>query len=362
MGKASPTIYDVAALAQVSVATISRHINGTARLEDGTRERVEAAIAELGFVPNSSAQRLSSGKSMIVGLAFLKDFVNDNISGVERESMLFFDTVLRGIEVALSAQNYSVLISFVDDDFEHRVEALQRMVGTVDGIIALESVITPEIVTLFEKRLPIVVLAGDVSTEISDNVHSANDGAMYEIAEHLVRTHGVRTAGFLNGRLRSPDARNRRDAFSTRFRELGGTIAEHDILEGDWSVVSGEYAMRDRIATGIPLPEALVCANDQMAVGALGVAVAHGVRVPDELKFTGFDDTPMSQLVQPSLTTIRQDTFGMGKAAVGLLLDAIATPQRPKQSVAQPTTLVLRRSCGCTEGESVRTVKELVAS
>jgi LacI family transcriptional regulator len=360
MANTSPTIYDVASLANVSVATISRHINGSARLDPSTQERVEKAIAELGYVPNSTAQRLSSGKSMIIGLAFLKDFVLDNVPGIERESMLFIDTVLRGIEMESSERNYSVLISFVEDEFDQRLDALQRMVGNVDGIIALESVFTPDVVSRLEQRLPLVVLAGDASSDHADTVHSANDAAMRTIAEHLITVHGVKRAGFVSGRLRSSDARARRDAFLTSFRELGGTVDEGDILDGDWSVSSGARAMLDRLERGDALPEVMVCANDQMAYGAMGVARSHGIRVPEDLKFTGFDDTPISQLMSPPLTTVRQDTFGMGREAVRLLVDAMANPQRAKKLVAQPTHFVPRESCGCGEGKGMNVLREMV--
>ncbi len=359
MASTSPTIYDVAALANVSVATISRHINGSARLDPSTKERVERAIAELGYIPNSTAQRLSSGKNMVIGLALLKDFVIDNVPGIERESMLFMDNVLRGIETVASANNYSVLISFVEDNFERRLEALQRMATTVDGIIALESVFTPDVVDRLDKRLPLVVLAGDDELDNADTVHSTNDEAMREIASHLVQAHGVTRAGLINGRLRSPDAEHRRDAFVEQFSALGGTVSEVDVLNGDWSEASGHEQMLARLAIDAPLPEAFVCANDMMAFGAITVAKEKGLQIPNDLIFTGFDDTPISALMSPPLTTVRQDTIGMGVQAVHLLLDAFANPQRAKQAVAQPTQLVTRESCGCNEGKKMNQMREM---
>jgi len=361
MASQTPTIYDVATLANVSVATVSRCINGSANVEPATRARVAAAISELGFVRNATAQRLSSGKNKIIGLVFPKDFIPGDGPDVERESMLFIDTVMRGIEFEASRNDYSVLISFVDLDLEQRLEALERMLGAVDGIIALERVFTADFVSEIEYRLPVVVLAGGDTPANVDVVRSDNEGAMVAIAEHLVTQHGIQHAGFIQGRLNSPDADQRLDSFAAAFRERGGTVDDVDILRGDFTVVGGIAAMQDRMTSDVPLPEVFVSANDQMAYGAISVLQDHGREVPSDIFFTGFDDTPMSQLMTPPLTTVRQDTIGMGTAAVQLLIDAMANPKREKKLVSLPTQLVVRYSCGCSNTKGMDLVREMAS-
>ncbi len=361
MDTTSPTIYDVAARANVSVATVSRHINGSARLTPSTKSRVEKAISDLGFVPNSTAQRLSSGKHMIIGAAFPKDFIVGETPGIERESMLYIDTLLRSIETESSHRNYSVLLSFMPLEVNERAEALQRMAGSVDGIIALERVITPEILKAVDFRMPLVVLAAEADSTKYDSVTTANAHAMASIARHMIEGHGIKTAGFINGRLRSPDGYERRDSFLDTFRSLGGKVKAVDILDGDWSVDSGYDVMMKRLRLKSALPECFVSANDQMALGVQNALEEKGYSVPKDVFLTGFDDTPMSLFMNPPLTTVRQDTYGMGQEAVRLLVDAIANPGRPKQCVTLATELVVRNSCGCQSKEGLKLMRELAS-
>jgi len=357
----SPTIYDVAARAKVSVATVSRHINGSAKLSSATQRRVEKAVTELGFVANPMAQHLSSGRTKILGVAFPKDFMVGEHPGVERESMLYVDMLLRSIETEASNANYSILLSFISLDEDERIEQLQRILATVDGLIVLERVITPKVMKSVDFRVPLVVVASESDSLEFDTVTISNERAMAEIATHLVADHGVVTAGIITGRLRSPDAYERRDAFLEHFTALGGVVKKHDILEGDWSVESGYEAMTKRLKSKTKLPRCIIAGNDQSALGALNALNEHGIRVPDEVMLTGFDDTPMSLFMTPPLTTVRQDTFGMGVEAVRLLLDAIANPGRAKQSVMLNTELVLRDSCGCSTSKGLNLMRELAS-
>jgi LacI family transcriptional regulator len=170
---------------------------------------------------------------------------------------------------------------------------------------------------------------------------------MVAIAEHLVTEHHIRDAAFMGGLKRSPDARDRRRAFLEAFEARGGKVAKYNDLEGDWAVASGVAAMKARMALKQPLPRAVVCANDQMAYGVMSVLKVAGYNVPGDVVVTGFDDTPMSLLADPPLTTVRQDTLGMGRAAVRLILESLEHPGGPSQSVALPTKPIIRNSCGC---------------
>jgi LacI family transcriptional regulator len=359
--KSNPTIYDVASRAKVSVATVSRHINGTSKLSAASQRRVEKAIAELGFVANPLAQQLSSGKTKIIGVVFPKDFMIEEVPGVERESMLYVDMLLRSIETEGSKANYSILLTFASLDEKERIEQLQRIGASVDGLIALERVFTPKILKSIGLRVPLVLIASGIRSSQYDSVSISNAKAMHEIAEHLYVDHGVRTAGLITGRLSSPDSRERRDGFIERFSQLGGKVKLTDIMESDWTVRSGYVAMTERLKSKHKLPQCIVAANDQTALGAMNALVENGFNVPDDVMLTGFDDTPMSFFMTPPLTTVRQDIFGMGKEAVRLLLDAIANPGRKKQNVTLETELVVRNSCGCSTSKGLNLMRELAS-
>jgi LacI family transcriptional regulator len=357
LGTEIPTIYDVAAKADVSVATVSRHINGTANLNDKTRKRVQKAIDALGFVPNATAQSLSTGRTRILGLVFPKDFVvpDDSNVNVERESVLFLDGVLRGIELESSENNYSVLISFVSPDQEDD-DTVRRMIGTVDGLMGLEAALSDSILDEIGDRVPMVVIAGEPESSRFHSVYADNATAMRDIATHLATEHQITEAAFVSGRLRSPDARDRRTSFFKEFSALGGRVAPYNDLSGDWSVASGIEAIRERLTLTKPLPEAIVCANDQMAFGVINELKLHGIDVPRDVVVTGFDDTPMSLLADPPMTSVRQDTMGMGRSAVRVLLAAIEDPTAATTTISLPTSLVVRNSCGC----NLINVKKLV--
>ena len=347
MAESQPTIYDVAQRAGVSTATVSRALNSLDTVRPATRAKVLLAMQELKFVPNAVARGLSSGKHWILGLVFMQSSPTVDVLEVEEASLLYTDIVIRGAEARAAALGYSLLLCGAGDAHPAGVSPLMNLSGTVDGVIVLDRVMSDEEVSEFAKRIPVVLMAGEGSSAVASTVKVDNERAMRDLADHLLDVHHVSRAGFVSGLDESPDSVARLRAFRSRMEEAGAQIHAVDSLKGDWTSRGGEMAMRARLQIQNPLPEVFACANDQTAVGVIYALNATGLRVPEDVMVTGFDDITLTRYFQPPLTTIRQSGGQLGEAAVDALVAAFDGPTSEPQTIVLPTALVVRESCGC---------------
>ena len=349
-----PTIYDVARRAGVSTATVSRALNSLSSVRPSTRAKVMAAMEELEFVPNVVARGLSSGKHMILGLVFMRATVDGSVLGVEEASLLYTDIVIRGAEKRAAELGYSLLLSSADDSHPSGMTSLLSLTGTVDGLILLDRVLRDDDVADLARRIPVVLLAGKGDSTSAVTVRVDNEQAMRSLAEHLINVHGITRVGFVTGMEESPDSVARAIAFRHVIEELGGTLDDVDLLESDWTSAGGEEAMQKRIIRDEPLPQAFACANDQTAVGVIYALSASGLRVPEDLVVTGFDDITLTRYFNPSLTTIRQSGSILGEVAVDALVAMLNDDNDVKRTIVLPTELVVRESCGCVNESDAR--------
>jgi len=228
-----PTIYDVASAAGVSIASVSRVLNGRGNPMPETRERVLRAVAELGFIPDGAARALSARLKEIIGVVIRRppptEPLGDDIFQDEEESLQFPDLINRGIELAAQNRDYNLLVSSVDvDDHDHtrRVFALARK---SDGLILHDQVLDAEQLERLSRQVPVVTLAG-VATATTANVGGDNQGSMRELARHLVREHGYPTLAYLGGHPDSPDNLARQAA----FRDAVAEAANHPVGSDSW--------------------------------------------------------------------------------------------------------------------------------
>ena len=358
------TLYDVARRAAVSTATVSRVVHGQDGVREATRIRVQRAIDELGYVPDGAGQSLSRRRKDIIGMAWIvrEKTLRD---GIETECLLYYDEVLRGVQAQIRDSQWLLLTApsclQADGADEPELSHLNPLSGNVDGILLGEGFATARYIRRIAARLPVVVIAGALGAQATDVVAADNFSGAVAIITHLVADHGRRRLFHVGGPRNSPDAIQRRLALDHVLRsnpqcQLIGS------MQGIFSVASGEHAAEQLLARHrAALPDAVVCANDQMAIGVLHTLGAAGVRVPDEVAVTGFDDIYPARVVDPPLTTIRQPMRLLGEQACARLLDRIAQPSLPPAVQLLPTELVLRSSCGCPPGavtrRAVNTVK-----
>ncbi len=348
------TLYDVARLAGVSTATVSRVVHGQDRVREATRIRVTQAIEQLGYVPDGAAQSLSRRRKDVIGMVCLEREVEDY--DIENVGLLYYDEVLRGVEALIRNKNWSLLITFMQaENFgEPDFRRLDSLSGKVDGILIGEGFVASRYIERLAARVPVVVIAGTPGERAADVVAADNFSGSAAVITHLIAEHGVRRLFHVDGPPNSPDAGQRRLALEYVLRgnpqcQLVGSI------QGIFSVRSGERAGEDLLARQRgALPEAVVCANDQMAIGVMRAFAAAGVRVPDEVAVVGFDDIYPSSLLDPPLTTVYQPMRMLGERACARVLDRIADPGLSPSVELLPTELVLRQSCGCPPGTVVR--------
>jgi LacI family transcriptional regulator len=343
----TPTIYDVAERAGVSIATVSRALNSLDSVRPTTRDKVLRAMEELAFVPNAVARGLSIGKHGILGLVFTRVVGENNGLAVEEASLLYTDIVIRGAEMRAAEKGYSLLLSSFDESHPSGMSALLSLTGTVDGLIVMDRVLGDEDVAYLARRIPVVLLAGRGDSPAAITIRVDNEQAMASLAEHLVGVHGVDRVGFVTGALESPDASARATGFRRSVEAMGATMADVDFVEADWTSAGGEAAMRARLDRDEELPQVFACANDQMAVGVIFALQERGRRVPDDIFVTGFDDITLTRYFNPPLTTIRQSGGLLGEVAVDALVATIDGAEQIERTIVLPVELVVRASCGC---------------
>jgi LacI family transcriptional regulator len=347
------TLYDVARLAGVSTATVSRVVHSLDRVRDSTRARVLEVINQLGYVPDGAAQSLSRRQKNVIGLVGVERLAPHQYD-IESMSLLFYDEILRGVEQRIRYHNWSLMITYLREESDDDLRRLSALSGKVDGLLIGEGIVPSDELARLAERLPVVVVAGDPAEHAADVVTADNRSGSAALVTHLVEDHGRRRIFHVDGPPSAPDAKERRLA-------LTEVIQSHPTTEligsycGRFSVQSGEEAGEILLANRAELPDAVVCANDQMAIGILQALSRGGVRVPEDLSVTGFDDIFPGSLFEPALTTVHQPMRLLGERACARLLDRIARPDLPTQVELLPTELVLRKSCGCPPGTAART-------
>ena len=358
-----PTIYDVAERAGVSIATVSRALNSLSSVRPATRDKVLAAMRELNFVPNSVARGLSSGKHWILGLVFMQTALDNNVLAVEEASLLYTDIVIRGAEARAAAHGYSLLLCGAGENHPAGMTPLMNLTGIVDGLIMLDRVMSESEVADLTRRIPVVLLAGAGVSSAAITVRVDNEQAMRSLAKHFIDVHRVTRVGFVSGHEGSPDSVAREVSFKIAIEEAGATLADIDILKSDWTSAGGESAMRARLTRDEPLPEVFACANDQTAVGVIYALHAAGLRVPEDVLVTGFDDITLTRYFKPPLTTIRQSGSLLGEVAVDALVATLDNSEPAERTIVLPTELVVRESCGCEpESESPTEIYKMIAA
>jgi LacI family transcriptional regulator len=328
---AEPTIYQVAGRAGVSIATVSRVLRGTAPVAVATRAKVVAAVDELRYTPSRLGRSLAEGQHAANGIVF------PDLSGP------YFAEVVLGYEEVAAELGRSVLILST-----HGRQAASEMVlnlaARVDGLVVLgRTVDDAALEALVRKKLPLVLLARDdvpgVDSVTAENVTSARD-----LVGHLVVDHGYRDLAFLGDASTSPDTSQRWDGFQQGLRDQG-VDATPRLVPCAFDEAGGREAARD-VLSGEHRPRVLVCANDEIALGAISTAEDLGLRVPDDVAITGWDDVMAARHARPGLTTVRQPMRQLGARAARRLHERLAGDTSDPRHEVLPTQLVLRASCG----------------
>ncbi len=328
-----PKMADIARLAGVSVATVSRALAGSAVVAEETRVRIEAAVNQTGYVVNHVASGLRLQRTRQI-LVLLPTIANP-----------FFAEVVLGVEAEAQAQGFGVLIGSTGGAPE-REEALARqlLTGAVDGLILLtgsrptvladQPAAAGRLVAVSE-RIP----GAGVPTVSIDNIGAARQATAY------LAGLGHRRIGHIGGPPGNILTAQRLKGFHLGLATAGLDAPPDAVRFGDFTFASGERAMAALLAAA-PRPTAVFCSNDEMAIGAIKAARAHGLMVPRDLSVVGFDDIEIASAYDPPLTTVRQPRRALGRVGAELLVAALAAPAAPRRGARLAHELVIRDSTG----------------
>ena len=326
------TLSDVAKRAGVSPMTVSRVINNSGYINQKTRERVEQAISELGYVPNALARSLRFKQTKTLAL-ILTDITNP-----------FFTTLARGVEDAASERGFSVIFCNTDESRDEEAEYLNVVARKqVDGILLVPAFSSRESVDfLRDAGIPFVVLDRRIPGLSVDTVRCDSEEGAYQVTCHLMEL-GHRRIVALSG----PEAvTTAADRVAGYRRALRGSGLEDQAVEyyGEFTVKS-RYDLTRRALALDPLPTALVAANNFIVMGALRALKEAGLRVPEAMSVVTFDDVFEVIGMEPFVTVVRQPAYEIGQVATALLLDRIAGVGDPQpREMILPTQLIVRES------------------
>jgi LacI family transcriptional regulator len=303
-------------------------------------------------MPDGAARALSARLKEVVGVVVRRpQWHEESMFTDEDENLQFPDMINRGMEIVAQRHGFDLLVRSVDlnePDAGRRIVALARK---SDGLILHDRVLSPKQLDQLARQVPVVTLAG-VPTPATVNVHGDNVGGMRALARHLIADHGYRTLAFLAGHEGSPDSLARGSALAEEVAAAGATLLQGESWRGSYQAAGGAQAIERLIVSGCSLPRAIVCANDQSAIGVLYTLAQHGIAVPGEVAVTGFDDIPVARHLRPQLTSVRQSIQDLGATAFEVLYSMIGRGSGTGASargrdIALPTVLVRRESCGC---------------
>ncbi|HLI05793.1 MAG TPA: LacI family DNA-binding transcriptional regulator [Ktedonobacteraceae bacterium] len=356
------TIQDVARLAGVSKATVSRVINQKTNVNPDTRERVLRVINEKGFVPSITASGLAGKKSRLIGVLappFTSPFVPE---------------IMRGVAEVMEQSAYEMVLYSINPQHRHG-DALDRIIGmrlTAGLLVILPGQLSRHLTDMHDHGLPIVVIDDQGPFIDLPWIGIDNRNSAYQATRHLIKL-GHRRIAHLEG----PTSHR---CTAERYEGYVQALLEANITPDPRLVVQGEFLVEGGRACGETLfsmssrerPTAIFSANDQMAFGLMEVAAERGICIPDDIAIVGFDDMPLSAYIRPTLTTVRQPFYEMGRVAIELLLcfidSAFSTGEKAREwdiplsllsairggmhepiRYQLPTRLIVRESCGAKQ-------------
>ncbi len=325
-------IKDVAALAGVSVATVSRVLNDSPRVSEEARAKVIAAVDTLRYRPNAVARSLRTEATRTLGL-IIGDVLNP-----------FFSVLARAVDDEARAAGYTVVIGNADERPEQQDHYVRTLLEQrVDGLLICPTAeVTPLVEDCVRAGGPLVFLDRTLTGLDVPSVRADGTAAIHDLIRHI-RNLGHRRVAFISGPELLSTGRERTRAFADAMRENGLEVREDYLKAGDFQAGSGHAITAGFLDLPEP-PEVIFAGDNLMALGALDEIRARGLRIPQDVGLASFDDVAWFVHLDPPITAISQPAEELGRRAVRALVERIA--DRPVESVVLPARLVIRRSCG----------------
>ncbi len=319
----------------MSRSTASRVINNHPNVREATRQKVLAVVEQEGYFPNLAARTLVTQRTRVLGFA-----ASQCMAEIFEDP--YFHVVIQGVAASANQHDYSVMLWVGEGIEEQKLYQRARHSRLIDGLI-IASVVEddPLITQLADDDFP-CVLIGRTPREDLASVDVDNCRAARLAVEHLIHL-GYQRIGHISGRMDMGSGQARLHGYREAMQKAGRPLDDELVVNGDFSELSGYTSMKTLLRRGV---DAVFCAGDLMALGAMRAIHGQGLRVPDDVALVGFDDLPLAAAVNPPLTTIRQPIRRLGSVATEALISLLeGTLSMPYRAIL-PTELVVRESCG----------------
>lgn len=329
------TITDIARIAGVSVATVSRVVNNKSKgVSEGTRKRIWQIVDEYNYQPSAVARGLVTGTSKIIGL-IIPDITNP-----------FYPKLAKGVEDYASEKGYHMILCDGGNDPVKELDYLKFLEEHyVTGIIYnnFKEVSQETLGRLKNSSVPTVFVDSKVDIPQSRNLYIDNRGAMASVV-HYLYAQGHRSIAFIGGPEESYSSNERFKGYKDALKDLQIPFDEKLVVSGEYTTAGGSRAVQIILSRNIGFTAAAVC-NDIMAVGVYDACESMGLRIPEDISVVGFDDIDIARLIRPKLTTVKQPTYEMGYKSANMLIDIIEGRQnKVGQDKVFDTDLMVRDS------------------
>ncbi|SDD37989.1 LacI family transcriptional regulator [Terribacillus halophilus] len=326
------TIYDVAREANVSMATVSRVVNGNPNVKPATRKKVLSTIEALGYRPNAVARGLASKRTTTVG-AIIPDI-----------SSIFFSELARGIEDIATMYKYNMILSNSDQNPDKELTLFNSMLEKqVDGIVFMGGKISEELLQQFEKSpVPIVIAANVQGTGDTPSVAIDYEQAAYEATKLLI-DHDHEHPAFVAGTAEAETNNQKYKGYLRAVMENNAEVKQEYIVKANNTYNSGLEAAKQLVDL-TNRPSAVFVSSDEMALGVIHGFQDNGLRVPEDIEVVGYDNTRLATMVRPTLSTVVQPTYDIGAVAMRLLTKLMNKEEVSEKNVILPHRIIERNS------------------
>jgi LacI family transcriptional regulator len=332
---ATITIKDVAREAHVSVASVSRALNGGSGVTAETGQRIRDVANRLRYIPHAAARMLITRRTNTIG-ALLPDLYGE-----------FFSELIRGIDLAARARGLHLLVSSSHDSSNDAASALRAMQGRVDGMLIMSAHVDDAFLhTNLPEGLPTVLINSAVKDPAYGVINVDNYGGARAMTQHLIGV-GHKAIAFIAGPKNNFDAQQRENGYRAAMAKYASKVAPN-VVSGDFTEEAG-YRAGQILLTQAKRPSAVFAANDMMALGCMHAFREAGLRIPQDIALAGFDDIPVARYVAPPLTTVRVRIADLGRSALESLAALIEDPDC--QTTAESAfgfEIVVRETCGAS--------------
>ncbi|WP_273323241.1 LacI family DNA-binding transcriptional regulator [Vallitalea guaymasensis] len=308
----SITIKDIAKLAGVSHATVSRALNDSPLISDKTKDRIKKIAKDNNYIPNYSAKSLKLDKSYNIGVF---------LSALEGTSPSFFYSSIKGVNRLMKERNYNLVVKAIDDlNGDYSIVNSKHY----DGILVVSQKIQDDefIKYIGALNIPVVVLNRKINIEGTTCVYSEDRDGAYQAVKYLTN-QGHKRIGLIKGKEGFLNSSERLEGYKLAMNEALLTVDKKLIASGKFDVISGYKGMNKILDNNTELPTAMFCSNDEMAFGAIKAIIEKGLRVPEDISVVGFDDIEMCKYITPELTTVRREISKIAYSGTEILFDML---------------------------------------